>query len=77
MSAEQSIKNSFAKRISGNGEPDPERADQGSAGAFGRRRSNTGGDCSPPASKGAGERGDNGHAGYDSGMVSEAHREQI
>jgi hypothetical protein len=33
-----------AKRISGDGEPDPERADQGSAAAFGRRKSNTGGD---------------------------------
>jgi len=39
------------KRISDRGEPDPERADQGSAGAFGRRKSNTGGDRSPPGSK--------------------------
>src|SRR5437588_2655969 len=42
MSPEQSIKDPVAKRISGGGEPDPERADQGSAAAFGRRKSNTG-----------------------------------
>src|ERR1700674_3843737 len=40
-----------AKRISGGGEPDPERADQGSAAAFGRRKSNTGRDRSPPGRK--------------------------
>src|SRR5258708_4739908 len=66
-----------AKRISGGGEPDPERADQGSAAAFGRRKSNTGGDRSPPGSKGAGGRGGNGQARNDSGLVSAAHREQI
>src|SRR2546430_9215173 len=68
---------SVAKRISGGGEPDPERADQGSAAAFGRRKSNTGRDRSPPGWKGAGGRGGNGQARYDSGLVSKAHRQQI
>src|SRR5439155_17847076 len=66
-----------AKRICGGGEPDPERADQGSAAAFGGRKSNTGRDCSPPGSNGAGGRGGNGQARNDSGLVSEAHGEQI
>src|SRR5258707_6124440 len=66
-----------AKRISGGGEPDPERSDQRSAAAFGRRKGGTGRDRSPPGSKGTGGRGGNGQARYDSGLVSEAHREQI
>src|SRR2546430_2159469 len=66
-----------AKRISGGGEPDPERADQGSVAAFGRRKGDTGRDRSPAGSKGAGGRGGHGQARNDSGMVSEAHREQI
>ena|SRR2546430_12687128 len=47
----------FAKRISGGGEPDPERADPGSAAAFGRRKGDTGRDRSPPGSNGSGGRG--------------------
>src|SRR6266480_5162870 len=66
-----------AKRISGGGEPDPERSDQGSAAAFRRRKGDTGRDRSPPGSHGAGGRGGNGQARNDSGLVSEAHREQI
>src|SRR5258706_7411849 len=66
-----------AKRVSGGGEPDPERSDQGSAAAFGRRKGDTGRDRSPPGSNGAGGRGGNGQARYDSGLVSEAHREPI
>ena len=57
--------------------PDPEKADQGSAAAFGRRKSNTSGDRSPPGSKGAGGRGGNGQARNDSGLVWKAHRKQI
>jgi hypothetical protein len=68
---------SVAKRISGRGEPDPERADQGSAAAFRRRKGGTGRDRSPPGSNGAGGRGGNGQARYDSGLVSKAHRKQI
>src|SRR6266436_8708168 len=67
----------IAKRISDGGEPDPERPDQGSVTAFGRRKGDTGRDRSPPGSKGAGGRGGYGQARYDSGLVSEAHREQI
>src|SRR6267378_2695339 len=66
-----------AKRVSGGGEPDPERSDQGSAAAFGRRKGDTGRDRSPPGSNGSGGRGGNGQARYNSGLVSEAHREQI
>src|SRR6266478_9211121 len=66
-----------AKRISDGGETDPARSDQGSVTAFGRRKGNTGRDRSPPGSNGAGGRGGNGQARNDSGMVSEAHREQI
>src|SRR5258708_5084767 len=68
---------SVAKRISDGGEPDPERADPGSAAAFGRRKGGTGRDRSPAGSKGSEGRGGNGQARYDSGLVSEAHREQI
>src|SRR5258706_2814063 len=64
-----------AKRVSGGGEPDPERSDPGSAAAFRRRKSDTGRDRSPPGSKGTGGGGGNGQARYDSGLVSEAHRE--
>ena len=53
------------------------RSDQGSVTAFGRRKGDTGRDRSPAGSKGAGGRGGSGQARYDSGMVSEAHREQI
>src|SRR6266436_8653053 len=67
----------IAKRISDGGEPDPERSDQGSVTAFGRRKGDTGRDRSPPGSKGAGGRGGHGQARNDSGLVSEAHREQI
>src|SRR6266404_3346342 len=66
-----------AKRVSGGGEPDPERSDQGSAAAFRRRKEDTGRDRSPPGSKGTAARGGNGQARYDSGLVSEAYREQI
>src|SRR6267378_3064848 len=66
-----------AKRVSGGGEPDPERSDPGSAAAFRRRKNDTGRDRSPPGSKGTGGGGGNGQARYDSGLVSEAHREQI
>ena len=44
-----------AKRISGGGEPDPERADPGSVAAFGRRKGDTGRDRSPPGSNGTGD----------------------
>src|SRR5258708_25397830 len=66
-----------AKRISGGGEPHPERSDQGSAAAFGRRKSDTGRDRSPPGSKGTGGGGGYGQTRYDSRLVSEAPREQI
>src|SRR5258706_5141758 len=66
-----------AKRIFGGGETHPEKSDQGSAPAFGRRKDDTGRDRSPPGSKGTGGRGGNGQTRYDSGLVSEAHREQI
>src|SRR5260370_39909814 len=56
---------------------DPTRSDQGSAAAFERRKGDTGRDRSPPGSKGTGGRGGNGQARHDSGVVSEAHREQI
>src|SRR5260221_6836339 len=65
---------SVAKRVSGGGEPHPERSDQGSAAAFGRRKGDTGRDRSPPGSKGSGGRGGSRQARYDSGLVSEAHR---
>src|SRR5256714_15265039 len=48
----------LGKRISGGGEPDPERSDQGSVTAFGRRKGDTGRDRSPPGSNGGGGRGD-------------------
>ena len=48
-----------------------------SVAAFGRRKGDTGRDRSPAGSKGAGGRGGHGQARNDSGMVSEAHREQI
>ena len=41
------------------------------------KKGHTGGDRSPPGSKGTGGRGGSGQARYDSGLVSEAHREQI
>src|SRR6266404_9218060 len=66
-----------AKRIFGGGELHPERSDQGSAAAFERRKGDTGRDRTPPGSKGTGGRGGNGQARYDSGLVSEAPREQI
>src|SRR6266480_1004589 len=66
-----------AKRISDGGERDSARSDQGSVTAFGRRKGDTGRDRSPPASNGAGGRGGHGQARNDSGLVSEAHREQI
>jgi hypothetical protein len=53
------------------------RSDQESAAAFGRREGDTGRDRSPPGSKGTAGRGGNGQARYDSGLVSEAPREQI
>jgi len=59
--------------ISGGGEPDPERSDQGSAAAFRWRKGDTGRDRSPPGSNGSGGRGGNGQARYDSGLVSRAH----
>src|SRR6267378_1982683 len=65
------------RHVPGGGEPDPERSDQGSVAAFGRRKGDTGRDRSPAGSKGAGGRGGSGQARYDSGLVSEAHREQI
>jgi len=66
-----------AKRIPGGGERDPERSDQGSVAALGRRKGDTGRERSPAGSKGAGGRGGSGQARYDSGLVAEAHREQI
>ena len=54
------------KRISGGGEPDPERSDQGSVTAFGRRKGDAGRDRSPAASNAAGGRGGHGQARYDS-----------
>ena len=65
------------KRISGGGEPHPERSDQGSGAAFGRRKGDTGRDRSPLGSNGTGGRGGNGQARYDSGLVSEDHREEV
>ena len=53
MSPEQSTQELLLqKRISGGGEPDPERSDQRSAAAFRRRKGDTGQDRSPPGSKG-------------------------
>src|SRR5882762_7335878 len=66
-----------ANRISDGGEPDPARSDQGSVTALGRRKGDTGRDRSPPGSKDAGGRGGHGQARNDSGLVSQAHREQI
>ena len=67
-----------AKRMSGGGEPDPERSDQGPAAAFGgRRKGDTGRDRAPSGLKDTGRRGGNSQARYDSELVSEAHREQI
>src|SRR5260370_905961 len=74
---ERGTKNSGGKRKFGGGEPHPERSDQGSAAAFGRRKGDTGRDRSPPGSKGTGGRGGSGQARHDSGLVSEAHRKQI
>ena len=53
------------------------RSDQGSAAAFRRRKDDTGRDRSSPGSHGTGGRGGNGQARNDSGLVSEAPREQI
>src|SRR5258708_25452875 len=66
-----------AKRIFGGGEPHPDRSDQGSAAAFGRRKDDTFRDRSPPGAKGTAGRGGTGQARYASGLVSEAHPEHI
>jgi hypothetical protein len=44
-----------AKRLSGGGEPGPERSDQGSARCLGRRKGDTRRDRSPPGSNGTGD----------------------
>src|ERR1700694_4072568 len=43
-------KTPIAERVSGGGEPDPERSDQGSLAAFGRRKGDVGRDRSPAGS---------------------------
>src|SRR6266576_5544699 len=48
-----------AKRISGGGESDSERPDQGSPAPFRRRKGDAGRDRSPPGSKRTGGRGGN------------------
>src|SRR6516164_4137231 len=67
----------LTERVSGGGEPHPESPDQGSALTLSRRKSHLGGDRSPAGTKGLGGSGRSSATGYDSGLVSEAHRKQI
>src|SRR5215813_5359169 len=66
-----------AKRVSGGGEPDAERSDQGSAVTLRRRESHLGWDRSPAGTKGLGRSGVHSATRYDSGLVSEAHRKEV
>src|SRR6516165_9534413 len=68
---------SFTERVSGGGEPDAERSDQGSDVTLRRRESHLGGDRSPAGTKGLGGSGVHSATRYDSGLVSEAHCKEV
>src|SRR6516225_3243480 len=68
---------SVTERVSGGGEPHPERSDQRSAVTLRRRKSHLGGDRSRAGTKGAGRSGVDSATRYDSGLVSEADCKQI